>query len=285
MAVRLKNLFRTPRFLVGFTLLTAMLLFVFIYPVVMKHDPFDMISMPFSKPGSVSMVGERKLVLGTDNFGRDVLLELVHGTQTSLYVGVVGGVTATCIGLLIGLFAGYKGGNVDNALSSLSNMFIVIPTFVILILISMSLKTRSSTTTAVIIGFTSWPWTARAVRAQTASLRNREHVAIAKISGYKTPKIIRKEIFPYLASYVMMAFILQIASSILQEASLSMLGLGPFNTMSLGTLMSWALMFTAPSIGAWWCFIPASMIIACITFSMYMMNSGMDEIFNPKIRS
>lgn len=284
MAKRIKGLFTTPRFLVGFILLVVVLLFVFIYPLVDTRDPFAMITLSFQEPGSTTFSGE-VLPLGSDNFGRDVLLELVHGTQTSLYVGIVGGVTATLIGLIIGLFAGYVGGQLDNFLSSISNMFIVIPSFIILILISMSLSTRSSTTTAVIIGLTGWPWTARAVRAQTSSLRMREHVNIAKISGYKTPKIILKEILPYVASYVVMAFILQVASSILQEASLSMLGLGPYNTISLGTLMSWALMFTAPAIGAWWTFIPAAMIIACITFSMYMMNSGMDEIFNPKIRS
>lgn len=284
MGRRLKNLFKTPRFLVGFVLFAAMLLLIFIYPIVDPSDPLEMITLSFQEPGSTTFAG-KTLYLGSDNFGRDVLLELVHGTRTSLYVGLIGGVTATLIGLVIGLFAGYVGGQLDNLLSSVSNMFIVIPSFIILILISMSLQTRSSTTTAIIIGLTGWPWTARAVRAQTASLRMREHVNIARISGYKTPKIIRKEILPYVASYVVMAFILQVASSILQEASLSMLGLGPYNTISLGTLMSWALMFTAPAIGAWWAFIPASMIIAIITFSMYMMNSGMDEIFNPKIRS
>lgn len=82
-----------------------------------------------------------------------------------------------------------------------------------------------------------------------------------------------------------MAVILAIANSILQEASLAMLGLGARNTVSLGTLMNWALMFSAPAIGAWWTFIPSAVVISLITFSMYLMNSGMDEIFNPKIRS
>lgn len=284
MGKKIQQLFRTPRFMTGFVILVAILLFIFVYPLINRADPFDMVSTSFDKPGTETFSGQ-KLILGSDNFGRDVLLELVYGTRTSLYVGLIGGLTATLIGLAVGLFAGYVGGQVDNILTAICNMFIVIPSFVILILISMSLNNRSSAITAMIIGFTGWPWTARAVRAQTASLRNRDHVSVAKISGYSTPRIILTEILPYVASYVFMAFVLQIASSILQEASISMLGLGPYNTMSLGTLMSWALMFTAPSVGAWWAFIPAALVISGITFSMYMMNSGMDEIFNPKIRS
>jgi peptide/nickel transport system permease protein len=165
-------------------------------------------------------------------------------------------------------------------------MFIVIPSFVILILVSIALARRSATSTALIVGITGWPWMARAVRAQTISLRMREHVNIARISGYSTPHIILSEILPYVASYVVMAFILAVANSILQEASLSMLGLGAqHTTISLGTLLHWALRFSAVVTGKWWVFIPAAMVIASITFSMFMMNSGMDEILNPKIRS
>jgi peptide/nickel transport system permease protein len=118
-------------------------------------------------------------------------------------------------------------------------MFIVIPSFIILILISMSLSTRSSIATAFIIGLTGWPWMGRAVRAQTSSLRAREHVQIARISGSRTGSILLRDILPYVASYAFMAFVLAVASGILQEASLSMLGLGPANTVSLGTMMNW----------------------------------------------
>ncbi|WP_232313030.1 ABC transporter permease [Paenibacillus sp. P22] len=200
-------------------------------------------------------------------------------------VGLVAGVFATIIGLAIGLLCGYAGGFLDNILTAVTNMFIVIPSFIILILISVSINSRSSLLVALIIGLTSWPWTARAVRAQTSSLRNRDHVNLAKISGHSTPKIIVFEILPYIASYVVMAFILQVASGILSEASISMLGLGPYNTISLGIIMNWALVFEAPVAGAWWAFIPAAFSIAVITFSLYMINTGMDEIFNPKIRS
>ncbi|MDH6672480.1 peptide/nickel transport system permease protein [Paenibacillus sp. LBL] len=271
-------LIKSPKFMFGACMLLAMIGLVLIYPLFNRNDPLEMIALAYQPPDS-------KLLLGSDNFGRDLFLELIYGIRTSLQVGLIAGVFATVIGLVIGLASGYIGGMIDNLLTAITNIFIVIPSFVILILISVSIDSRSSFVTAVIIGITSWPWTARAVRAQTSSLRNRDHVNIAKISGYSTPRIIFSEILPYIASYVVMAFVLQTASGILSEASISMLGLGPYNTISLGIIMNWALVFEAPVAGAWWAFIPAAISIAIITFSLYMMNTGMDEIFNPKIRS
>jgi peptide/nickel transport system permease protein len=271
-------LLKSPKFLVGFLLLVSLLLFVFIYPRINTADPLDMVAMSFDTPS-------KELPLGADTFGRNVFLELTYGTQTSLYIGMVAGLIATGIGVLSGLFAGYKGGLFDNIITTITDLFLVIPSFVILILISVSLGSRSATIIAVIIGITSWPWTTRAVRAQTASLRARDYINIAKISGYSDLKIMVKEVLPYIASYVFMAFSLQLASGILQEAAISMLGLGPFNTVSLGIMLNWAMMFEAPAAGAWWAFVPTTMIISAITFSLYMMNAGMDEIFNPKIRS
>ncbi|MCM3442645.1 ABC transporter permease [Metabacillus halosaccharovorans] len=271
-------LIRSPKFLIGAITFLLMLAFVTIYPLINTSDPTEMVALAFQPPSA-------ELLLGSDNFGRDLFLELVHGIKTSIFVGLVAGLSATIIGLIIGLSAGYIGGVVDDILTAVTNIFIVIPSFIVLILISVSIDSRSTLITAIVIGITSWPWTARAVRAQTSSLRNRDHVNIAKISGHSTPRIITFEILPYIMSYVVMAFVLQTASGILSEASISMLGLGPYNTISLGIIMNWALTFEAPVSGAWWAFIPAAISIAIITFSLYLMNTGMDEIFNPKIRS
>jgi peptide/nickel transport system permease protein len=99
------------------------------------------------------------------------------------------------------------------------------------------------------------------------------------------PRIIIKDILPYIASYVMMAFILQVGSGILAEASISMLGLGPQNVASLGLMMNWAVTFSALPSGAWWAFMPVVLTIAFIAFSLNLINSGLDQIFNPQIRS
>ncbi len=164
---------------------------------------------------NVSQVANvRVLPLGTDNFGRDVLTELVKATGVSLLIGFVAGTIATLIGLSLGLLAGYIGGLVDDGIMFITNLFTVIPTIVLLILISFSIgqEQRGAVTIAVVIGFTSWVWTTRAVRSQVISLRNRDHVNLSKLSGHSIIHIILPIFCPYIASYVVMALILQISA-------------------------------------------------------------------------
>jgi peptide/nickel transport system permease protein len=318
----LKTVFKSGKFCFGFAVVMAILLLLIIYPIADKRDPLAMTGGFFERPNlraylsntregtstaaklqevdqatadmmaqfGVSAVSRDEAplelhLLGTDNFGRDMMAQLVAGTRTSFLIGLFAGIIATLIGLTLGLLAGYLGGQLDNLISSITNIFLVIPSFVILVLVSVSISTRSFMTTAVIIGITSWPWTARAVRAQTTSLRNREHVNLSKLSGHSMPRIIIKDILPYIASYVVMAFILQVASGILSEASISMLGLGPRNVATLGLMMHWAGSFNALFNGNWWAFLPMVIMISLLSFSLNLMNSGLDQIFNPQIRS
>jgi len=238
---------------------------------------------------NVSQVANvRVLPLGTDNFGRDVLTELVTATGVSLLIGFVAGTIATLIGLTLGLLAGYIGGLMDDVIMFFTNLFTVIPGFVLLILISFSIgqERRGATTIAVVIGLTSWYWTTRSVRAQVMSLRNRDHVSLSKLSGHSIAYIIFADILPYIASYVVMAFILQITSGILAEAGLSILGLGPRTTEvpTLGLMMNWAMIYQAHILGKWWAYFPILVTIALITFSMNLMNTGLDQVFNPALR-
>jgi peptide/nickel transport system permease protein len=230
----------------------------------------------------------RVLPLGTDNFGRDVLTELVKATGVSLEIGLVAGLIATTIGLTLGLVGGYIGGVVDDAIMVITNLFTVIPPLVLLILISFSIgqDKRGAVTIAIVIGVTYWVWTARAVRAQVVSLRNRDHVNLSKLSGHSIAHIIVADILPYIASYVVMAFILQISSAILAEASLSILGLGPRTTEvpTLGLMMNWAMIYQAEILGKWWAYFPVLVTIALATFSMNLMNTGLDQVFNPALR-
>ena len=231
---------------------------------------------------------QRTFWLGTDNFGRDVLTELIYAIGTSLRIGLIAGVVATGIGLMFGLLAGFLGGIADDLIMFVTNLFTVIPSFIILILISYSVgqQARGIAMVAVIIGLTSWPWTARSVRSQVISLRNRDHVNMSKLSGHGLFRIILVDILPYMASYVVMAFILQISSGILAEAQLSMLGLGPATTKTatLGLMMNWAMTYTAHLNGSWWAYFPVILAIALISFSLNLMNTGMDQVFNPTLR-
>lgn len=229
------------------------------------------------------------LPLGTDNFGRDTLTELVKATGVSLRIGLIAGTIATLIGLTVGLLAGYVGGIVDDILMFIANMFTVIPGFVLLILInsSVSQESRGVTTCAIVIGVTSWVWTARSVRSQVISLRNRDHVNLSKLSGHSLLRIVVTDILPYIASYVVMAFILQVSSGILAEAQLSLLGLGPRTTEvpTLGLMMNWAKNGGAyTSSNAWWAYFTVILDIALISFSLNLMNTGLDQVFNPTLR-
>ncbi len=228
------------------------------------------------------------LPLGTDNFGRDTLRELISATGTSMLIGLIAGTIATAIGLIFGLLAGYLGGIVDDILMFVANVFTVIPSFVLLILIyySVGQSARGTTTCAIIIGLTSWVWTARSVRSQVISLRNRDHVNLSKLSGHSLFRIILTDILPYIASYVVMAFILQVSSGILAEAQLSLLGLGPKTTEvpTLGLMMNWAMLYSAYLNGSWWAYFPVILVIALISFSLNLMNTGLDQVFNPTLR-
>lgn len=230
----------------------------------------------------------RVLPLGTDNFGRDVLTELVKAIEVSLEIGFVAGIVATLIGLTLGLLSGYIGGWVDDMIMFVTNLFTVIPSFVLLVLISFSIgqEQRGAVTIAIVIGLTSWVWTTRAVRSQVISLRNRDHVNLSKIAGHSIFHIILNDILPYIASYVVMALILQISSAILAEASLSILGLGPKTSVvpTLGLMMNWAMIYQAEILGKWWAYFPVIVAIALITFSMNLMNTGLDQVFNPALR-
>jgi len=262
--------------------------------VVAAEDPA---TGALKKKGSVSrsdyvnigrLANVKVLPLGTDNFGRDVLAELVKATAVSLQIGFVAGILATLIGLALGLLAGYVGGLVDDGIMFFTNLFTVIPSFVLLILISFSIgqEQRGELTIAVVIGFTSWVWTARAVRSQVLSLRSRDHVQLSKLSGHSIVHIVLRDILPYIASYAVMALILQISSGILAEAGLSILGLGPKTTEvpTLGLMMNWAMIYNAHLNGQWWAYVPVILTIALVSFSLNLMNTGLDQVFNPTLR-
>lgn len=228
------------------------------------------------------------LPLGTDNFGRDVVRELISAAGTSIIIGLIAGTVATLIGLTLGLLAGYVGGFVDDLIVFITNIFTVIPSFVLLILISYSIgqEQRGASVVALVIGLTSWTWTARSVRSQVISLRNRDHVNLSKLSGHSLVRIILTDILPYIASYVVMAFILQVSSGILSEAQLSLLGLGPktTETATLGLMMNWAMLYSAHTNGSWWAYFPVILTITLISFSLNLMNTGLDQVFNPTLR-
>jgi peptide/nickel transport system permease protein len=274
----LLGLLKSPGFLVGAGLFLATLVLGFIAPLFMHIDTQTRVGLAYMPPSAEHW-------LGTDHLGVDMLSMLVVGLRSSLHVGFLAGTVATVLGTLIGVYGGYKGGLLDDILTVATNLFLVIPSLIVLILISSSLEEgRSLSLIALIIGCTTWTWSARAVRAQSASLRNRDHVSLARINGYGTLGIVLLHILPYLLSYIFMVFILQTATGILSEATISMLGLGPYDSVSLGKILNEALRNEALSDGVWWAFFPAMALITVIAFALYVINTSMEGVFNPRLR-
>jgi peptide/nickel transport system permease protein len=273
-----KGLFKSPSFLFGAALFLVTVLFALLAPVFMTVDVTNRVGNAYMPPS-----GEHWL--GTDHMGIDMVSMLVKGLRASLYVGFLAGVVATVVGTLIGVYGGYKGGFLDDILTVGTNLFLVIPTLIVLILLSSSMdEGRSLTLISLIIGGTTWTWSARAVRAQASSLRARDHVALARINGFSTLEIVLLHILPYLLSYIFMVFILQTATAILSEASISMLGLGPYDSISLGKILNDAKTNEALTGGAWWAFMPAMVLVTVIAFSLYVINTAMEGVFNPRLR-
>jgi peptide/nickel transport system permease protein len=271
------NLLKSPFFIIGITIFLLTIGIALLFPLFYHIDVRTM--------GAPMMPPSGNHWLGTNHMGLDMVSLLVRGLRASLYVGFLAGIVATIVGTALGVYAGFKGGWQDEVITLLTNLFVVIPQFVVLILISSSIKEgRSLSLIAFIIALTSWTWSARAVRAQASSLKSRDHIALARVNGDGTFGIVTKHILPYLLSYVFMVFIIQTASGIISESCISMIGLGPYDTVSLGTILNEAMRNEALSDGAWWAFVPATVLISMVVFALYVINTSMEGVFNPRLR-
>jgi peptide/nickel transport system permease protein len=222
--------------------------------------------------------------LGTDYFGHDVFAELVEGLRDSYLVGALGALGASAVGMALGFLAGYRGGVLDEVLQMITNVMVMIPSLVLLIVIGAYLKTRGVLFEGVFIGLTTWPWVARAVRAQTFTLRSREFVDLARLSGRRATSIVISDIAPNMASYLFLVVVLLFGSSMLLAASYDFLGLGPTNSISLGTMMNQSMLWSALQLHIWWWFITPGLVLTGMVAALLIANVGLDEVFNPKLR-
>jgi peptide/nickel transport system permease protein len=269
--------FRNWKFVLGASVVLACLAVAVVGPWLTDHTPLEFTGPTDQPPSS-------EYWFGTTSFGQDVYAQFVYGLRAAFLVGAVGGGIAWLLGVGIGFTSGYLGGWIDDVLNMLTNVVLVIPTLAILIIVAAYLEVQTYTTEAVIIGLTSWPWAARAVRSQTFSLKTREFVEVARLSGRSTRQIIATELAPNMSSYLLMTFILLFGGAILIGASLDFLGLGPSESISLGLMMNNAFLASALLLGSWWWFLPPGLGIIAIVGGLYVMNVGLDEVFNPKLR-
>ena len=226
-------------------------------------------------------------LLGLTQTGQDVFAQLAYATRGSLQIGLIVGVLATVLSAFFGVIGAYAGGAVDEVFSLFSNIMLVIPGLPLVIVIAgfVPPESRGAWTVALVLAITGWAASARVLRAQTLSLRNRDYVAAARVAGEKRWRIIAVEILPNLLPLLASQFVFAVIAAILSEAGLSFLGLGASNSSTLGTMLYFAQNGFALQRAAWWWFVPPGLVIALFGCGLALINFSIDEIINPKLRA
>ncbi|MFD6447739.1 ABC transporter permease [Promicromonospora sp. NPDC060204] len=269
---------RNGKVITGLVILGFFTLLALVGPWLSPYDP-NQVSDALLSPPSVTHW------LGTDHTGRDILSQIIVGARGVLVVGLVAGVSATVVGVLVGVTAGFVGGIGDESLSALSNMFLVIPQLPLIILIAAQLPSAGGLTVALVIGATGWAWGARVLRAQTLSLRKRDFVEAARANGERTWRLVLAEVMPNLTAVIASGFVGTVTFAVLSQVTLSFIGITPVSDWNWGTILFWAQNNLALQRGAWWWFVPAGACIALLGMALTLVNFGIDEIVNPRLRS
>lgn len=273
----LTRLLRNRKALIGAVLLVFFLLVALLAPLIAPNDPSDFVAAPNQAPS-------REYIFGTTGQGQDVFAQTVWGARISLGVGFTVGFFITIFGAIIGLTAAYFGGRVDDILSLITNVVLVIPGLPLLVTLAAFLP-PGPLTILFVLSITSWAWNARVFRSQALSLREKDFVSASIVSGESSAHIIFREILPNMTSIVAAAFLGSTLYGIGAEAGLEFLGLGNVSLVSWGTILYWAGNNAGLLTGAWWTFVPAGLCIALVAFGLAMMNYAMDEITNPRLRA
>lgn len=264
---------------VGFGILAVFALLAIIGPSLAPYDPSTNAGPSLAGPSAAHW-------LGTTQNSQDVLSQLLVGARTTLIIGVLAGLIATVLSIVIGVTAGYLGGVGDEALSLLANLFLVIPALPLLIVLTSYLPHAGALVTAAVISVTGWAWGARVLRAQTLSIRKRDYIEAARIAGERTWRIVCFEILPNEAAVVASSFLFTVLFAILTQVALDFLGLvNVSGAWTWGTMLYWAQSDQALGVGAWWWFVPPGLCIALVGTGLALANFGLDELINPRLRT
>ena len=271
----------SPRVLFGVSLFLLVCLFALLGPLFTEFsiDTYTGLGAP-AENAAPSMEN----YFGRTILGYDVFTRSVYGLRSTILVGLIGSLLASSIGIIIGLIAGFKGGFVDELLMGITNVVLTFPQLAVLIILAGFLEYRGIIHMAVLVGLLLWPWTARAVRSQTLSIKNEEYVDLSRISSNSFLRILFEDIAANMFSYIFMVFIQQFLGTIMATVGLEFLGLGPTRGVSLGLVMHNALTNGALYLGYWWWGILPGFFIMLLLFSLYYINTGLDKVFNPELR-
>jgi peptide/nickel transport system permease protein len=221
-------------------------------------------------------------LLGTDDVGGDVLSELMYGARISLLVGVLATLISIAVGGTVGILAGYFGGRVDGVLMRVTDYFLVLPALALMIVLA-AVFGPSLRNVILVIGLLSWTSTARIVRSQVKSVRERVFVQRARSLGAGNWHILRRHVVPQVATLLVANTVLTIAVAIFNETSLSFLGLGSPTEVSWGTMLHFAFVSGAVSAGAWWYVIPPGVAIVLVVIACSLVGQAMEDVFNPRL--
>jgi peptide/nickel transport system permease protein len=277
-AVRLP---RSPKVLAGIFILLVFVVMTIVGPWIAPYDPSSNAFPPNLHPSAAHW-------LGTTSLGQDIWSQLLDGARATMVVGFVAGLAATMLSVVVGVAAGYLGGVPDEGLSLLSNVFLAIPGLPLLIVIDSYLPS-SSRSNAVLIGIvislTGWAYGARIMRAQTLSLRKRDFVEAARIVGEGRSRIIFAEVVPNLLAIIASSFLFTMLYAIGAYVALAYLGLTSTAVWNWGTMLYWAQANNAPLTHQWWWFMPPGICIALVGTGLALLNFGIDEFINPRLRA
>jgi peptide/nickel transport system permease protein len=275
---------RSPKLLIGLGILIVFILLAIIGPLLAPYDP----SASLSTTNGVPQAPSAAHLLGTTQVQQDVLSQLLVGSRSTFVVSFLAGIIATALSVVIGVTAGYLGGLADDLLSMLANIFLVMPALPLLIVIFGFLPASSGNSDlliGLIIALTGWAWGARVLRAQTLSLRERDYVTSAQIIGERTWRIISWEILPNLLPIVASSFLFTVLYGVGTYTALAFLGLVNPEHWSWGAVFFWAQSASAETSGYWWWYIPAGLLVALLGTSLALLNFGIDEFINPRLRA
>lgn len=280
-AMRLHDLWRlvtsNRKVSFGLAIMVFFVLVAIFGPLLIHQDPNAFSTDRLQPPSTAHW-------LGTTQTGQDVLAQVVVGTRLSVFMGFAIGILTMIVSIIVGLISGYYVGWIDETLSLITNVFLVLPTLPLAILLAAFVAYKGPLTITLVLTITGWSWGARVLRSQTLSLRNWDYIEAARVSGESDLRIIFFEILPNQIAIVAAQFLGTVIYAILAETGLEFLGLGDITSISWGTMLYWAGNNDALLLGAWWWFLPPGLCIAILGAGLAFVNFGIDEIANPRLR-
>ena len=275
---RITKAIRTNRKATIGVFLMAVFIFVALFPGLLAHqDPNAITNHVFAHPSAAHW-------LGTDNLGRDVYAQVIDGTRNVLILALAVGLLTTVVAMLIGVAAAYLGGVWDSVLNFVTDVLLVIPIFPLLIIIAAYLPNAGNNVLILVLAFTGWSYTARQLRSQAQSLRNRDFLLAARVRGERPRYIIVVEILPVMTSLLLASFLNNALYAVLAGSGLQFIGIGNGNNVSWGTTLYWAQQNNALGSGLYvWAIVPGA-CIALMGAAFAFINYAFDEIGNPALR-